>query len=293
MLERSLAARYASAVFFEQYNDFDVYIEDTADGYPKIFSNILSRSMSRNIALERVFPLGDRDQVIEAAKLELAANPERRSVYIIDGDLYLLCGEFDKLPSNVISLPRYCIENFLIDEETILSIMDEEHCQLGIEELKRQLNYTDWIEKSRAALTEMFKIFAVSHKLRSGIQTVSRGHKSICANALGDIDQRKADAICEEILGALNEAFDSSAINSAAQEVNSNQNNNSCFLLNYVSAKDYTLPLLTTRIRSITNSKASNINIKIRLSKSCDTSPMREVVIKISEILNRPDILSA
>lgn len=293
MLERSLAARYASAVFFEQYNDFDVYIEDTADGYPKIFSNILSRSLSNNITLDRVFPLGDRNQVIEAAKRELAAEPERRSVYIVDGDLYLLCGEFDELPHNVISLPRYCIENFLIDENTLTSIMDEEHCQLSIEELKRQLDYPGWIERNRPAISEMFKLFALSHKLKSGIPTVSRGYKSICANLHGDVDPRKINTIREEILETLSRNFDSGTINSTALEIDSKNNNNECFLMNYVSAKDYTLPLLIIRMRGITNSKASNINIKIRLSKSCDTSPMREVAIKISEILNRPDIIAA
>ncbi|MBH8765645.1 hypothetical protein I5J57_24485 [Pseudomonas aeruginosa] len=93
MLERSPAARVAMAAFFTQYNDLDVYIEDTAEGYTKIFANVLSRAMSANISLDRVFPLGERRRVIDAARRELESNVERRAVYIVDGDLYLMCGE--------------------------------------------------------------------------------------------------------------------------------------------------------------------------------------------------------
>lgn len=35
MLERSLAARKAKSVFFEERNTIDIYIEDTAVGYKK------------------------------------------------------------------------------------------------------------------------------------------------------------------------------------------------------------------------------------------------------------------
>ncbi|NWE37420.1 hypothetical protein, partial [Pseudomonas gingeri] len=66
-MERSAAAKYAASVFYEGFNDFDIYVEDTAPGYTKIFASILSRAISNNVTLEKIFALGERSNVLDAA----------------------------------------------------------------------------------------------------------------------------------------------------------------------------------------------------------------------------------
>ena len=41
MLERRSSAKVAKSVFYEDFNDIDIYIEDTAPGYRKIFKELL------------------------------------------------------------------------------------------------------------------------------------------------------------------------------------------------------------------------------------------------------------
>lgn len=290
MLTRSSAARYAASVFFENYNDLDIYIEDTAQGYSKIFATLLSRAMSSNISLERVYPLGSRGVVIDAAKRSISSARSRDSIYIVDGDLYLLCGEREELPPNVISLPRYCIENFLIEEEAIVSIMNEEAHDLDANRLKDLFNYDSWLDSSKPLLQELFIVFATAHKLQSGIATVSRSYKAICLNERGDVDDEKIKSICEEITNDLEQQFGDDAVHTTKDAISEAINNDDCFLKKYVSAKDFSLPLLTLRMKHITKSKAPNLNIKIRFSQKCDTTPIRPIVQKISQILDRPEI---
>jgi len=292
MLERSPAARYAAAAFHRQNNDFDVYIEDTAVGYDKIFSSLLSRAISERISLSRVFPLGSRETVIGAAKHDLSCNPQlRRSVFIVDGDLYLMCGEKEELPINVIALPRYCIENFLWDEDAVVSIMDEEDVRHDEEQLRALLDLHGWLNRSRESLQKLFKIFAVAHKLDSGIATLSRGSRSICASQDGEICANKSEAIYREIYDLLTQNYGLVVVECALQQIEKNIDIDKCFVSTYVSGKDFVLPLILQRIRASTGTKAQNINIKLRLSKKCDVTPLKTTIERIAHILDCSDIV--
>ncbi|MFA1686641.1 DUF4435 domain-containing protein [Achromobacter dolens] len=289
MLERTEAAKYAMTVFHENYNDFDVYIEDTAPGYQKIFASLLNRAMGSNVTIERVFPLGSRNTVIETAARELMGEVARRpAVYLVDGDLYLLAGEIQDLPNNVVVLPRYCVENFLIEENALALIMDDEVPADTIEKLRNQFDYHGWLSRAETPLRELFIVFAIAHKLKSGIQTVCRGYASICADETGEIDQDKVWAICSEITELLTSQFGENNVSQARSEVESAINRSKCFVSTYVSAKDYSLPLLLTRLRSVTKTKAPNVNLKMRFSRICSTDPLREVVDAIKKIVNPP-----
>lgn len=285
MLERSSAAKFAISIFYENFNDFDVYIEDTAPGYAKIFSSILSRAMDGGVALEKVFPLGDRNVVISTARKRLQSQSNRRAVFIVDGDLYLLAGEREELPENLVVLPRYCIENFLFDEDVLVSIMDEEHCSLTAEVLARQLDYSGWLSRSREALTLIFRSFAVAHKLHAEIPTVSRGYKSICLNGSGELSLDKALAVEKEIIDALISDKGLPAVNEAISFVDSKINRDECFVTTYVSAKDFVLPLMLVRMRALLDSNSKNVSLKIRMSNKCSTGPFDGVVQSMKKIL--------
>lgn len=274
---RGIAARFAEAVFHRDYNDVDVYVEDTAEGYRKIFSNLLGRSFGGGgLALERVFPLGGRSEVVAAAR-EDAGQPGSKSIFIVDGDLYLLAGEMDVLPANVMVLPSYCIENLLADKYAIYRLMFEEASEMSFSQIESDFGYSGWYEASIGPLTELFLWFAVSHKLGSGIPTVSRSHGSICLNGRGDVDPGKSAAIVSEIRQDLLARYGDSAVQDCLQLVNRSVDRSACFMSRYVSAKDFTLPLLICRMRTVTKSKATSTSIKIRLSLICSVDSLAPI----------------
>ncbi|BBT67428.1 hypothetical protein WP8S18E04_28120 [Aeromonas caviae] len=289
MLIRSTAARLAVSKFYEDFNDIDVFIEDTALGYTKIFSILLSRTLSKNISLEKVFPLGGRGRVIDAAKNALKAKANRSAIYIVDGDLYLLCGEPDKLPDNVISLNKYCIENYLLDNDAISQVFYEETAEKSLEQINNEISLDRWIKDNVTALKKLFIWFAVSHKLKSGIPTVSIGYAKVCEQ--GNISLAKVDAICENINIQLMTQHDEYIITKTYNEVSDSINNDVCFVKHYVSAKDFLLPLFFIKARTITGSKATNLSLKLRLAGLCDTADISKLINTISIITNRTDLL--
>lgn len=278
---RNVAARYAEAIFHRNYNDVDVYIEDTADGYKKMFSIMLGRALSdQRISIDRVFPLGGRSEVIAAANEEASVG-SADSIFIVDGDLYLLAGEVEPPPDNVCVLPTYCIENLLVDESAILQIMFEESPDLSLEKIQELYDYVNWREQSTSGLNLLFHWFAVSHHLQSGLPTVSRAHKSVCKNQAGDVDDDKVNLIAVEIEGALRERFGDSVVDEAWAKISSAVDTRICFISKYVSAKDFTLPLLICRMRNVTGSKASNLNLKLRLSGLCSVDGLEEISSRV------------
>ncbi|NIJ67652.1 DUF4435 domain-containing protein [Xanthomonas sp. 60] len=280
---RNVAARYAEAIFHRNYNDVDVYIEDTADGYRKIFSTMLGRALSdQRVSIDRVFPLGGRSEVIAAANKEASAG-SADSIFIVDGDLYLLTGE-EPPPDNVCVLPVYCIENFLIDEPAILQIMFEESPELSLEEIQDLYGYVNWRNESTSGLALLFHWFAVSHLLQSGLPTVSRAYKSVCKNQAGDVDYDKVNSIAYEIEGALRQRFGDTIVDEAWAKISSSVETRICFISKYVSAKDFTLPLLICRMRNVTGSKSSNLNIKVRLSGLCSVDGLRAISDRVRSI---------
>ncbi|HBO3578061.1 TPA: DUF4435 domain-containing protein [Pseudomonas aeruginosa] len=284
-LERRNNAKYAASVFYEGYNDFDVYIEDTAEGYPKIFSFMLSRLLPATVSIERVFPLGDRGRVVSAAQREAAGGGSRSSAYIIDGDLYLLSGETAEIPSNVIVLPRYCIENFLIDENAFLQIMNEESAGLDLAALKNAFDFDGWVERSGPHLRDLFETFAVSHRLQSGIPTTSRGHSAICQGNSGEVDAAKVADIVQSISNQLNQNYGAQQVADIYEHVRQRINYDTCFLRTYVSGKDFLLPLLMVRMKRITSSKTANLFIKIRMARWCSLDPLGDFGSKLMQVL--------
>lgn len=241
--------------------------------------------MAGKVAIEKVFPLGDRGKVIESARSCEQQQPSRSSVHIVDGDLNLLCGETENLPENLIVLSRYCIENFLFDKVSLLQILDEEEAQQDLEDLEVALDFEKWIESTGELLRPLFCMFAVAHFLDSGIKTIGNGSKSICKDERGNIDAAKVKILCEDIHRKLSEMFGLCVVESHLKAMEGNISSELCFASTYVSAKDFVLPLLFLRIRSISNSKTKYINLKIRLANRCSVDTMIPVTNRIKEII--------
>lgn len=285
MLERSNAGKFGSAVFFHDRNDIDIYIEDTAEGYSKIFSNILSKSLGGNLSLERVFPLGCRQKVTEAATKYLnGTNKGNFSVFIVDGDLYLLSGEYDVLPENLIVLHRYCVENFLFDEDAFLKILDEECSDKSYEQLKNDLNFKEWWSSNAKYLRRLFEVYSICHKLKLGIKTVGRGHSEIVLDGNGNVSAEKTQKLIDEIYREINLLMPINDFNIELNEIKKLSVSDYDFMHKYVSAKDYLLPLFLIRFRRHLNNKISNLSIKMRLSNKCSVESMGVVSEKILKI---------
>ncbi|HSC69442.1 MAG TPA: DUF4435 domain-containing protein [Cellvibrio sp.] len=272
--ERSSVAKSAKSVFFEDINDIDIYVEDTASGYAKLYTIIFSRFFDGEYKVDKVFPVGDRNSVI---KLHEKHQSSRPSIYLIDGDLFMLAGDEIESKPGLFKLPIYCIENLLCDPEAILDVLDEEEPTENRENIVAQFNYEDWIDKNCDLLFQIFIEYSISFKINRDLKTVSYPVNSLVICEKGNICRDKVQRRIEEVqLSSISIVGDEAYVQ-IKMEMLSHFNDESKRKLNIVSGKDYLFPLLKMRAKSIVKTKISDINFKQRIAKRCDVSLLSNI----------------
>ncbi len=269
--QRGMSAKFAKHILTMDYNDIDVYIEDTKSGYQKIYINLLSRLFSGKYKINDVHPVGPRDDVIklcESKKNKIT----RPSLFVIDGDLFLLKGEEKPLPTGVFRLPRYSIENILFDEASILSYLDEDHETKLIDEIEKELNFKEWIKVNKEplinlfvhyALVQKYKIFSIK-TIKHKVTHLTDGDSEYVSNYLVN---QKIEECKNLIIQKIGEAKYNQELDLAKQNITKID----CEFMCHVSGKDYILPLMRRLFKRVTNKEIPTTNFALRLAKKCPT----------------------
>jgi|GEM_PF-699852 len=266
--ERSNIAKSAKSIFFEDFNDIDLYIEDTTVGYSKLFSIMFSRLFEGIYRIERVFPVGDRDSVISQHKQH--ENNGRPSLYIIDGDLYILTGNDAANQPGLFKLPVYCIENILCDHEAIIDVLDEEDPVYERTKIAESFDYEEWLSNNCDLLFDLFIEYTISFHANRTIKTVSFPVRKLVESERGNVSREKIANRIEEIKTESIRILGDHQYQSTRQDLIERFTNNNKEKLKIVSGKDYLFPLLKMRAKSVVETKIPDINLKQRIAKRCD-----------------------
>lgn len=276
MLDRKSSSRVAKAVFYEDFNDIDIFIEDTAPGYRKIFKELLRRVFNTELKIDQVFPVGNRDKVIEECRKNQTGNSRKR-IFIVDGDLYLMHEDNQINLKGLFILPRYCIENYLIHESSIIDVLYEEEPELEKEQIKKGLKFSEWINANDTILTELFKIYALCKKHVPQEQTVAYKVSNLCSDNSGELCTIKTfqriELLKQKLIAHLGEANFRLEYDNLSQKIS----HESYKMLKYSSGKDYLFPLINTRLRRLIETKPTNLNLKVRIATRCDLKELIEI----------------
>src|SRR5687767_2319829 len=112
----------ALAFLFRPYNDIDVYVEDKV--IRNVYEVILTRLLANRARVTRIFSLGGRTEVIEAAR-RAATGGNRCELYLIDGDLDLLKGVSAPEITGLYRLNVYCAENLVLCPDACVEVAYE------------------------------------------------------------------------------------------------------------------------------------------------------------------------
>lgn len=269
--ERSSSSRAAKAVFFEDVNDIDIYIEDTEYGYEKLYAIIFSRVFHGEYKVQKVFPLGGRNAVLDYFKE--TPTSDRPSLCIIDGDLLILKKE-NKSKIGLYELPFYCIENILLNEDAIIDLLAEEDPIKSFANIKSNFNYSDWYQKNVDLLFDLFLEYSISFELNQDKQTVAFPVNKLVTDGNGNLNIDKVKSRIEELKNEAIEKVGEEIYNNTRTKFIENFNSIEIPKENIVSGKDYLLPLLKTRGKSIVKTKLPDINLKQRLARKCNIMPI-------------------
>lgn len=156
----STAALAARDIFYEHFNDVNFYVEDRDQ--ENLYHEIIGRLFPR-LKLEQVFSLDGKQNVLAHCTDLQNRSRANRSVYILDKDFDDLLGIMVKRP-NLIYLDKYCIENFLLEELAIIQIALEAEPRKHPGQVKRNLDYGNFISAALRCLYACFNYFLQSRK---------------------------------------------------------------------------------------------------------------------------------
>jgi hypothetical protein len=148
---------YSADVFWNQFNDVDFYVEDEQQ---ENFYFVILRKLFPKIRIEKIFPLGGKVNVINEAQANIGNN---RCVYLVDKDFDDLLNRKHDF-SNLFYLERYCIENYLIEEESLVAFVIDEKPRMKPADIKNKLQCTRLVEDCCSQLMKIFVLFYLVQK---------------------------------------------------------------------------------------------------------------------------------
>lgn len=276
MLERNSSGKFAKSIFYDEINDIDIYVEDTAKGYEKLLTTIFSRALKHKYNVETVFPLGSRINV-HNKYLQNISSITRPTLYVVDGDLYLMTGDTIDKNRGIYVFPFYCFENIICQEQSILEILNEEDCVKNIHQIMNDYNYPAWYERNGQLLHKLFIEYAIIKRLKPTIPTVSFDIKKLTADGFGNLSIEKVKKRTDELKNILINEFGQEAYDSIRVETINCIEENEYEQLDVVSGKDYIFPLLKTRARSTVKTNITDITFKLRLTSKINLDKIKDI----------------
>jgi len=275
VISRSDAARRARALFFRHLNDIDVYVEDMSRHSRKFYLLLINNILGGRYKIHEIHMLGGKRKVVAAASKH--SDFSRRAVYIVDGDLDLILARRAQSP-RLVCLGRYCIENYLLEEDAICEIIHELDLVKDMQQIKEDLSFADWLLDLSVSLTPLFAVYAAAHARSCGIETVSYpvhrlrsgNGEGLCPRAIYDRHSQVLSQLLRHMDSYKGLSFYIDCLNQIRYGGSS---------VNMISGKDYILPLLFLRIRRIFGGLVFNNEFFIqRLASKVRADDLRSLI---------------
>lgn len=150
-------------ILYTQFNDVDFYVEDAEQEH--FYFNIFKKIFPE-IKFEKIFPLGGKKNVKDAAKLTVG---NKKKVYIVDLDFDDILG-LKENAANLFYLEKYSIENHLISKSALFELVREKTPKLKNHEIEVSLNYNRLLHECKNSLCDLASSFILIQKYSLGIE---------------------------------------------------------------------------------------------------------------------------
>jgi hypothetical protein len=256
------------SLFFKSKNDVDIFIEDSND---EEFYKVLLNRLTEGKRIKKIISCKCKTELIKACEAD-QTDRERKRIYLADGDLDLILDSNRNDLKHLHVLEKYCIENFLVEEEGILEIL---HSNIVLDKsvIKKQLTISNYMKSISHPLTDLFLHYSITHLHNMGIKTVANNVGSFCKQnksvTVLDVEkiEQKIKELRDQIILIIGEDKYNDLIYSLRQKWPSNIET----LLTIVSAKNYILPLLMFRFKKLKGKESFNLkweSLRLGLAKT-------------------------
>ena len=268
----SFSARKSLGLHYRDLQDVEIYVEDI--GSEALYTKLFTRAARDQVRIRKIIPLNGRENVVEACKQYKEDFP---ALFVIDGDLSLVCGEPEPPHSRLFQHRMYCMENYLFCKKASAELLQNKSGKLLEKDAYSILDWENFTEKLQALLVELFKHYAVSWKLKPELPTVSRSYHKLCIK----VSKAKGHELCEtKVNDAIDEIKENVVASCGEHLYNEVYETVSSVIdtmepsLNAVSGKDYLLKALRDYLHSKGASFPLDEGFKFQLARYCDVEPL-------------------
>lgn len=270
-------------VFFRYKNTVDVFVEDSYDEeFYKVLVNRIFEKTGHKV--NKLIALGGKDNVIEACKNDQKKREVKR-VYIVDGDLELINDSNESEIDYLFVLNKYCIENYLIQEEPLVEIIHD-NILIDKEKIAKTLSFQNWLKGISDDLVELFIHYSLCKRHVPTYPTISLGVGNLCCqkNKITVLDSAQCHKRIEELKTELLKVISEEDYNDMVYDLRQKWPPTVENVLTIVSAKDYLLPLTEFRLQKFKSIKKFTLrrdSLRIRLAKLIDVKELEQIRAKI------------
>ena len=278
MLERSESGKFAKHKFFSQYNDIDIFIEDTAHGSKKIFTEILRRVMKGSVSIDSIFPIGSKPTVIKRCRNDQGARG-KKAIYIVDGDYEVAASSPPPKLKRFYLLNRYCIENYLLDEAAIAAVISDSIIDQDVETITSDLDMETWRSRVTPHLNEVANALVIaSLKSCECLPTVKIDLNKIQGTEHDKIDGAKSATFAQHYQSEIDNKHGAGTFAAITKSLQAANGGNGIDFNIHASGKSLILPLIRRRIERRLNYSISDFPLfKARLASRCDISDLGDL----------------
>lgn len=161
-------------ILYTQFNEIEFFVEDTEQEH--FYFNILKK-LFPNLKFEKIFPLNGKNNVSDAAKLNIG---NKKKVYIVDLDFDNILNCVQNI-ENLFYLRRYSIENYLFSRNAVYEVIRTKDSKLKDNEIDALFDLNQILNDAAACLKDLSCCFII-------IQNQKLGHPYYGLNVPRDFD---------------------------------------------------------------------------------------------------------
>ncbi len=228
----------------------------------------MHRLLGDALRIRHVLGVGGKQQVWKRFSERAGRSHLRREFYLVDGDFDDLIARDPPESMFFYRLHRYDIESYLIEEDAVCTVAEEEHPQANADQFRKLLRVGTWTAEVVDGSLRLAACAALLQKLEEAPQLSQSVERYVDGNAvLPDI--LKIDS-CILQIRASQDIVDEQEFDRLFEEMISRMGSSNCERLRWISGKKIVIPLLIRLLRKHAHCSLKRDSLCFRLATNCE-----------------------
>jgi hypothetical protein len=218
--------------------------------------------------ISRVFSVPGKTSLFSKVKEHAENRNTENAFFIVDADFDVILERPIPESDRLHVLEEYCIENFVLEEEAAISIMQEESPKIRREDLKRRFDFNKWLQSVVEELTPLFACFIFIQKHQLPNKNVDIGIGSFISGREPRLDKKRVQEYIANLSHSLPTGFEN-RYSQEIPEIISKMGDTWVMQKKYICGKHYLIRLLFFEIVRNTRSSVPLDSLRFRLMRKC------------------------